>query len=104
MRNPCGAPCVRPARAFPKVNKKKSRVAKTDDTDFLGFTFKGTKIRWSDEAFHQFKWRIKRLTGRSWFVSIATQTGMTNQWLKDQGASFEASPPQEVCYLSKNCG
>ena len=27
-----------------KVNEEKSRVAKTDDTDFLGFTFKGTKI------------------------------------------------------------
>jgi RNA-directed DNA polymerase len=53
-----------------KINQKKSRVAKTDDTNFLGFTFKGTKIRWSDKAFHQFKWRIKRLTGRSWFVSM----------------------------------
>ena len=52
------------------INEKKSRVAKTDDTNFLGFTFKGIKIRWSDEAFRQFKWRVKRLTGRSWFVSM----------------------------------
>ena len=53
-----------------KVNEKKSRVAPTDQSSFLGFTFKGTKIRWSDKAFNQFKRRVRRLTGRSWFVSM----------------------------------
>ena len=53
-----------------KVNDNKSRVAPTDKTNFLGFTFRGTKIRWSDKAFHEFKRRIKKLTGRSWFVSM----------------------------------
>jgi hypothetical protein len=53
-----------------EINKDKSRVAKTNDTNFLGFTFKGSKIWWSDKAFRQFKWRIKRLTGRSWFVAM----------------------------------
>lgn len=65
-----------------KINDKKSRVAKTDDTNFLGFTFKGTKIRWSDEAFHQFKWRIKRLTGRSWFVSMEYRMKKLAQYLR----------------------
>ncbi|MBW2054584.1 MAG: group II intron reverse transcriptase/maturase [Deltaproteobacteria bacterium] len=65
-----------------KINQKKSRVAKTDDTNFLGFTFKGTKIRWSDEAFHQFKWRIKRLTGRSWFVSMEYRMKKIAQYLR----------------------
>jgi RNA-directed DNA polymerase len=53
-----------------KVNETKSRVGKTDHTDFLGFTFKGTKIRWSEKAFAQFKRRVKKLTGRSWFVTM----------------------------------
>jgi RNA-directed DNA polymerase len=53
-----------------RINEEKSQVAKTNDTNFLGFAFKGTKIRWSDKAFQQFKWRVKRLTGRSWFVSM----------------------------------
>ena len=53
-----------------KANEKKSRIAKTHDTDYLGFTFKGTKIYWSGDAFREFKGRIKRLTGRSWFVSM----------------------------------
>ena len=52
-----------------QVNESKSRVAKPDKTDFLGFTFKGAKIRWSDKAFQEFKRRVKRLTGRSWFVT-----------------------------------
>jgi RNA-directed DNA polymerase len=53
-----------------EINKEKRQVAKTDDTTFLGFAFKGTKIRWSDKSFRKFKWEIKRLTGRSWFVSM----------------------------------
>jgi len=36
-----------------KVNEDKSRVAPTDQITFLGFTFKGDKIRWSDKAFHE---------------------------------------------------
>jgi len=65
-----------------KVNQEKSQVVKTDGTNFLGFTFKGTKIRWSDEAFHQFRWRLKRLTGRSWFVSMAYRIRKIAQYLR----------------------
>jgi RNA-directed DNA polymerase len=64
------------------INQEKSRVAKTDDTDFLGFTFKGTNIRWSDKAFHQFRWRIKRLTGRSWFVSMEYRMKKIAEYLR----------------------
>jgi RNA-directed DNA polymerase len=53
-----------------KVNDEKSRMAPTDQIAFLGFTFKGNKLRWSDKAFREFKRRVKRLTGRSWFVSM----------------------------------
>jgi RNA-directed DNA polymerase len=65
-----------------KVNEAKSRVAKTDQTNFLGFTFKGTKIRWSDAAFKEFKRRIKRLTGRSWFVSMDYRFKKLAQYLR----------------------
>jgi RNA-directed DNA polymerase len=53
------------------VNEQKSSVAPTDQVTFLGFAFKGTKIRWSDKAFHEFKRRVKELSGRSWFVSMS---------------------------------
>jgi len=52
------------------VNKEKSRVVKTNDHHFLGFTFRGKKIRWSDQALKDFKYRIRRLTKRSWGISM----------------------------------
>jgi RNA-directed DNA polymerase len=53
------------------VNEEKSRVSTTNQIVFLGFMFKGKKIRWSDKAFREFKRQVKHLTGRSWFVSRA---------------------------------
>ena len=53
------------------VNEQKSRVVKTNDCEFLGFTFRGTKLRWSDQAFADFKHHVRKLTGRSWGVSMA---------------------------------
>lgn len=53
-----------------KINQEKSRVVHTNQVAFLGFTFRGTKIHWSEKAFREFKRRVKKLTGRSWFVSM----------------------------------
>jgi len=63
-------------------NQDKSRVSSTDQTNFLGFTFKGTKIRWSDKAFREFKRRVKRLTGRSWFVSMEYRYKKLSQYIR----------------------
>jgi RNA-directed DNA polymerase len=52
------------------VNEHKSHVVKTDDCTFLGFTFRGKKLRWSDRAFADFLHNIRQLTGRSWGVSM----------------------------------
>ena len=52
------------------VNEHKSRVVPTDECTYLGFTFRGTKLRWSDRAFDDFRHRLRRLTGRSWGVSM----------------------------------
>lgn len=52
------------------VNEAKSRVVNTNDLHFLGFTFKGKKIRWSVQALNDFKHRIRRLTKRSWGISM----------------------------------
>ncbi len=53
-----------------KVNQDKSQVVQTNQVTFLGFTFRGTKIHWSEKAFREFKRSVKDLTGRSWFVSM----------------------------------
>lgn len=52
------------------VNEAKSAVTATNRIVFLGFTFKGYRIVWSDKALREFKRRVKELTGRSWFVSM----------------------------------
>lgn len=52
------------------VNKEKSKVAKTGEGSFLGFTFKGKKIRWTEKSFEDFRYQLKSLTRRSWGVSM----------------------------------
>jgi RNA-directed DNA polymerase len=52
------------------INEKKSKVVKSNALHFLGFTFRGKKIRWSDQALSDFKHNIRRLTKRSWGISM----------------------------------
>ena len=53
------------------INEKKSRVVKSNESLFLGFTFKRKSIRWSDKSLAEFKRQIRFLTGRSWGVSMS---------------------------------
>jgi len=64
-----------------RVNTDKSRVCNTNDCEFLGFTFRGTKIRWLQRAFDDFKRRVRLLTGRSWRVSMSYRIKKLNQYL-----------------------
>jgi RNA-directed DNA polymerase len=53
-----------------KVNKDKSKVVPVQESSFLGFTFKGKKLTATVKAVTTFKHRLKRLTGRSWGISM----------------------------------
>jgi len=64
------------------VNESKSRVARIEECVFLGFTFRGSKLRWSDEAFADFQHRVRKLTGRSWGVSMAYRLKTLAQYLR----------------------
>jgi RNA-directed DNA polymerase len=64
------------------VNEQKSRVAPIDECVFLGFTFRKGKLRWSDAAFEDFKHRIRKLTGRSWGVSMETRFTKLAQYIR----------------------
>jgi RNA-directed DNA polymerase len=64
------------------VNEQKSRIVRINDCTFLGFTFRGTKLRWSDEAFADFRHRLRRLTGRSWGVSMAYRLEKLGRYLR----------------------
>ena len=64
------------------VNEQKSRVAKINDCTFLGFTFRGSKLRWSERAFDDFKHNVRRLTGRSWGVSMEYRLMKLSQYVR----------------------
>jgi RNA-directed DNA polymerase len=53
-----------------KVNPQKSRVCRIERLEYLGFTFQGIRIVWSERAFQDFKHRLRGLTSRRWRVSM----------------------------------
>jgi RNA-directed DNA polymerase len=64
------------------VNEPKSRLCHVRECVFLGFTFRGGKLRWSEEAFTDFTYQIRKLTGRSWGVSMAYRLNRLAQYLR----------------------
>lgn len=65
-----------------KVNEEKSKVLKTSELEFLGFAFRGSRIRWSEKSFHRLKWRLRKLTGRNWGVSITWRLEKLRQYMR----------------------
>ena len=53
-----------------KVNDTKSQVVPVSQRKFLGFSFRGANVVWHDNALHQFKHRVRQITGRSRGVSM----------------------------------
>jgi RNA-directed DNA polymerase len=64
------------------VNEAKSRVCPVHECVFLGFTFRGNKLRWSEEAFADFQHRVRKWTGRSWGVSMSYRLRRLAQYLR----------------------
>jgi RNA-directed DNA polymerase len=64
------------------VNEHKSKVAPIDQCVFLGFEFRGIKLRWSARAFADFKHRVRQLTGRSWGVSMSHRLRQLAQYVR----------------------
>jgi RNA-directed DNA polymerase len=65
-----------------EINETKSTVGPTNECRFLGFTFHGTHIYWSPEAFQEFRHRLRKLTGRSWGVSMAYRIHKLNEYIR----------------------
>jgi RNA-directed DNA polymerase len=53
-----------------KVNRDKSKVVKAEESSFLGFTFIRKRLTVSEKSLTRFKTELRRLTGRSWGVSM----------------------------------
>jgi len=64
------------------VNTVKSRVVKTSESKFLGFTFKAGRIQWHPKTLLKFKQQVRRLTNRNWGVSMRYQLFKLSQYLR----------------------
>ena len=65
-----------------KVNDQKSQVVPVKHCKFLGFSFHGKNLRVHPQAIAKFKYKVKRLTGRSWGVSMETKIKELSSYLR----------------------
>jgi RNA-directed DNA polymerase len=65
-----------------KVNRDKSKVLRAQDSSFLGFTFTRMKLTATGKAIHGFKTKLRRLTGRSWGVSMSYRYASLSLYLR----------------------
>jgi len=65
-----------------KVNEKKSKVVPVKDAAFLGFVFRRKKIIWSEKSYQNFRREIRRLTSRTWGVSMAYRLKKFRQYVR----------------------
>ena len=74
-----------------RVNPLKSKVAPLNQCRFLGFTFRGKKIVWSEKSLQRFQRRVRQLTGRSWGVSMDYRLEKLSEYLRGWMAYFALS-------------
>ncbi|MCL4475927.1 MAG: group II intron reverse transcriptase/maturase, partial [Nitrospirae bacterium] len=65
-----------------KVNRDKSKVVKAEESCFLGFTFTRKRLTVSEKSTKRFKSELRRLTGRSWGVSMDYRYRKTRTYLQ----------------------
>ena len=65
-----------------ELNQKKSRVVPVNRCKFLGFSFSGKKIIWHEESMKRFQYKVRKLTGRNWRVSMEYRLKKLNEFLR----------------------
>jgi RNA-directed DNA polymerase len=63
------------------VNPAKSRVDRLARCVFLGCRIERNKIRWSEAALEEFRAEVRRLTGRTWGVSMEHRLGSLRRYV-----------------------
>ena len=79
------------------VNSDKSRVVKTSESKFLGFTFRSGRIQIHPKTLHRFKEQVRRLTNRNWGVSMRYQLFKTSQYLRSWINYFGIANCYQLC-------
>jgi RNA-directed DNA polymerase len=79
------------------VNTIKSRVVKTSQSKFLGFTFRAGRIQWHSQTLQKFKQQVRRLTNRNWGVSMRYQLFKTSQSVRGWINYFGIANCYQLC-------
>ena len=83
-----------------RVNREKSEVRSISQTRYLGFRVRGRQIWWSEASVEAFKAEIRRLTNRSWGISMVERLRRLSRyiigWLGYYGLSEYKKPIAEL--------
>ena len=73
------------------VNQQKSQIVKANECEYLGFTFPGKRIVWTQKSLIEFKHRIRRLTARSWGISMELRLDKLSKYIRGWMAYYGLS-------------
>lgn len=79
------------------VNTVKSRVVRTSQSKFLGFTFKSGRIQLHPKTLERFKQRVRQLTNRNWGVSMHYQLFKISQYIRGWTNYFGIANCYQLC-------
>ena len=65
-----------------EINRQKSRIVAGRGCEFLGFTFPGGRIVWSAQSLENFKYQVRRLTSRSWGISMQARLEKLSRYIR----------------------
>ena len=65
-----------------EINRQKSRIRRGPRCEYLGFTFPDKRIIWAAESLENFKYNVRRLTARSWGISMELRLEKLSRYIR----------------------
>ncbi len=65
-----------------EINREKSRLVRAEKCEYLGFIFPGKRIVWAPDSLENFKYNIRRLTARSWGISMKLRLKKLSSYIR----------------------
>ena len=73
------------------IDQEKSKIVTGGDIEYLGFMFKNKRITWMNDSLQNFKHNIRRLTARSWGISMEEPLTRLSEYIRGWMAYFALS-------------
>ena len=65
-----------------EINRQKSRIVRGPLCEYLGFTFPDKRIVWAADSLEHFKYNVRRLTARSWGISMELRLEKLSSYIR----------------------